>query len=1172
MNETQADIRGVAVVHLQRHDFDISIARPSKWGNPFEVGRDGPPSECVAKYRAWLPTQPQLMADLHELRGKRLGCWCKSTPNGPEACHGDVLVEMANGISTEDLPRPKAAIDLPVTPTPHPIELVAIPKTWGTTKRICDRLSAGGVGNKAATIMFVATCPEEDDLTESVKMHYGQAYKIKAELLRGSAGAMLKDLALKNGLNLRDDCYYTTLVKWLPERGKRTNPRKEDITFWGEALRHEIAEVNPKIIVCLGKAAFDFLYPVKFSKRDLRGGFFRPPGVDYLLYPCDDAGTLVKRPELYGRFFLDFQEVSRMSQLLEGTSRIEPVECNYRTIFNKEQLEALVEEWHMSDAILQSVDCEWDGRNHVDGKLRSIQFAWGNGQAAYIRFMDDQRNFVFDCSYAEAGMVLGRWLNRPQVKYIGHHYAADAPWMQQVLGLVTYEKCFLDTEFALQCCDEFADLNLERLAVAYTDLGRYDVDLLIWKKTSKEFHEEEGYGRVPDEILIPYACRDVDTVFRAVPYLVKYLAREKVSSYYFNVFHPFVTDVFTEFAIQGLPMDIERMDELRFIFQTSRRFMETQLQEDIGKEAREILRNRLVAHNEAEAEGVFMELENYVVGDRDADRGFQVLKEFVGVEDLQKWDALFRHYYEAQDFNIRSHPMMRRWLFGVKGYEPVKSTKNDAMGIPSTPWERVKDMPPAKQALFAPAVDRQSLDILAAQHSDQLLFRLIELNAVGNLCKAFLKEAEIDPETGEPARENGLHFWLASDDRVHGQMSATETGRPRSWKPNCLNWPSYTREQISDGVKRCIKRAIAEGKLSPDAPEASYLNRKISSVRSCVTSPEGWVMVESDYATAEIRALAFQSGDEALIRLMTEPDQDFALVKWKTPKGDVETVQVRLHFNEYSGIERNHWNPEFLYAFAEDNEIQVKFSPDELLRGEDGQLLHPPADLHWTLAERVHGKPREMLNKKKDRGAAKIGNFSTAYGAVAMTLERKIEQDTGVKPEPGTGERILETLKHSRPQAFKWLEELENTPKFPGWLKSASGRKRRFALHPADVMGISGSLRRGVMNSQGREARNYYCQEIVAATAARASVWLLRHYRSKGMQAYPMIVLYDSVVTLCPIEERDVVAELHQKYMTSINQWCYHGRIMDFPIDTEINRRWSTKPTSEESAAWKIAV
>lgn len=42
------------------------------------------------KYRHWIERQPDLMGDLHELKGKTLGCWC-----APLACHGDVLAELA---------------------------------------------------------------------------------------------------------------------------------------------------------------------------------------------------------------------------------------------------------------------------------------------------------------------------------------------------------------------------------------------------------------------------------------------------------------------------------------------------------------------------------------------------------------------------------------------------------------------------------------------------------------------------------------------------------------------------------------------------------------------------------------------------------------------------------------------------------------------------------------------------------------------------------------------------------------------------------------------------------------------------------------------------------------------------------------------------------------------
>lgn len=69
----------------------VYIGRPSKWGNPFVIGKDGTREEVIAKYRAWIVTQAHLIEALGELRGKDLICFC-----APQACHGDVLLELAN--------------------------------------------------------------------------------------------------------------------------------------------------------------------------------------------------------------------------------------------------------------------------------------------------------------------------------------------------------------------------------------------------------------------------------------------------------------------------------------------------------------------------------------------------------------------------------------------------------------------------------------------------------------------------------------------------------------------------------------------------------------------------------------------------------------------------------------------------------------------------------------------------------------------------------------------------------------------------------------------------------------------------------------------------------------------------------------------------------------------
>lgn len=77
------------VVHCKKAAYDVYIGRPSKWGNPFPVDQENSRAEVIERYRAWVQRQPALMASLHELKGKRLGCWCK-----PAACHGDVLREL----------------------------------------------------------------------------------------------------------------------------------------------------------------------------------------------------------------------------------------------------------------------------------------------------------------------------------------------------------------------------------------------------------------------------------------------------------------------------------------------------------------------------------------------------------------------------------------------------------------------------------------------------------------------------------------------------------------------------------------------------------------------------------------------------------------------------------------------------------------------------------------------------------------------------------------------------------------------------------------------------------------------------------------------------------------------------------------------------------------------
>ena len=86
----------------------VYVGRPTRYGNPFVVGRDGKREDCLKLYKllaggyfclttkATLDEQKRANRAMRDakkyLRGKDLACWCRLD----QPCHADVLLEIAN--------------------------------------------------------------------------------------------------------------------------------------------------------------------------------------------------------------------------------------------------------------------------------------------------------------------------------------------------------------------------------------------------------------------------------------------------------------------------------------------------------------------------------------------------------------------------------------------------------------------------------------------------------------------------------------------------------------------------------------------------------------------------------------------------------------------------------------------------------------------------------------------------------------------------------------------------------------------------------------------------------------------------------------------------------------------------------------------------------------------
>lgn len=79
----------------QAKEGDLYIGRPSRWGNPFRIGRDGDREQVVQSYRRLLYLNVLngtiTLEELASLRNRNLVCYC-----APALCHGHVLEAAAN--------------------------------------------------------------------------------------------------------------------------------------------------------------------------------------------------------------------------------------------------------------------------------------------------------------------------------------------------------------------------------------------------------------------------------------------------------------------------------------------------------------------------------------------------------------------------------------------------------------------------------------------------------------------------------------------------------------------------------------------------------------------------------------------------------------------------------------------------------------------------------------------------------------------------------------------------------------------------------------------------------------------------------------------------------------------------------------------------------------------
>ena len=142
-----------------------------------------------------------------------------------------------------------------------------------------------GVGERTADVMFIGEGPgEQEDL--------------QGEPFVGPAGKLLDDMMAIIDLD-RSNTYIANIVKCRPPRNRDPLETEQDACI--DYLRNQVALIQPKIIVCLGRIAAKRLIDSEYRITRQHGEWIQKGGVwmTAIYHPSALLRDVSKRPETF---------------------------------------------------------------------------------------------------------------------------------------------------------------------------------------------------------------------------------------------------------------------------------------------------------------------------------------------------------------------------------------------------------------------------------------------------------------------------------------------------------------------------------------------------------------------------------------------------------------------------------------------------------------------------------------------------------------------------------------------------------------------------------------------------------------------------------------------------------------------------------------------------------
>jgi len=572
-------------------------------------------------------------------------------------------------------------------------------------------------------------------------------------LFHGDWTIEFKDLMSKTGLNI-NDVYLTTFVK-THVHGKKTTIPKDLIEDYMPMFKKELELVKPDLLIILGAKVLKALFGAKATMEQYKNRTLtaEESPLSVKTTAITDFSAVLHVPEMRGGLEM---ELTRIAEELNSntTQIVDDVHISYTYCYSLDHLENSLKTIESEYSGWVSVDCEWGGRNHVDGELRCIQFSWTPGKALVIVFNHaGMTPTQLGCNKVEAWKLIKKFIENGRTRLVGHFIRADLPWMVSNGVDVTLSVLFgWDTALAGHLLNENWAQGLEVYTSRHTKMGRYELALNNWIKNNKYDVDVHSYGGIPDDILFEYAAKDADVTFRIFQtqnHEMNLKENIKIKSLFETVVMP-ATMPILEMEMTGMGVDVQRLELLSQKYSEKRRELVDRLKEMLN------------------------------------------WSDFNPDSSIQKAAALFGWIKPGAKTNPPSTATLKR-------FEPIKATNEKK-------WSDVIKNPETIES-YTPSTERAVIQELLLSHKDdEFLNTMLLYTAVSQTVKTFCGSFVV-AEDGSHFIEGGILPKLWSDGRTHTKIRQTvETGRYGHSDPNMAQLPKTAEDLVGRAFKDTGKK------------------------------------------------------------------------------------------------------------------------------------------------------------------------------------------------------------------------------------------------------------------------------------------------------------------------------------------------------------------------------